>query len=1066
MTIRPKHRGLVLTALFLSGVAGLMHEVVWARLLASLIGSTAISQAVVLGVFMGGLALGAVLFGRRSDRRGHPLGTYVALEIAIGVYCLALPLLTRGAGFVYEQLAGAVFESFALKLALRIALATSIVLLPAMLMGGTLPVLARHLVERARETRREVASLYSLNNLGAVLGAGIAGFYALPAFGIFGSLAFASALNGAAAFLAHRARVAPLPEPGEPLPAEPLPEPELGTTYSPLQFRSTLIALFLSGFAAMGFEVVLVRVIALAFGAATYSFTVMLMAFIAGIGLGSALVSRLRVRRPLWLFGASQLAVVLSLVAIVPLLERLPYLVAQVRIATHPLPAGFSFYVAGQALLCLLILLVPTACIGFGFPLVAHIQARSAAEVGSRVGGTYAWNTIGNVLGVIVTSLALIPFLGIGNSFALLVALELSAGLLVLAVARETRPAPRLAMAAVALAAFALYLVWLAGWPRGVNLVNNHLRLREGPPPGAPEEFIAQHPATSYASWRRALLLNDRAWDEIHVFEDADATVSVARKDEFIILDVNGKGDASTGRPDMVTQELTAHVPMFLRPDARSVLLIGYGSGVTAGSILLHPIEHLDVVEISEGVLRADRMFAKFNYNALSNPRASIWRDDARTFLRTVPRRYDVIISEPSNPWIAGIGGLFSRDFFEDARERLEPGGVLMVWFHHYEQSDEGLELIVRTLNHVFPHVTAFFSHLSDVITLASLEPLEPDFAAMEERFEVPAIRRDLARIGIFDLAGLLSFHAMGPRRFAALAGPGPLNTDDHQRLEYMSARSLFRGASARLLVGRLALDPVEPTDRMLDSYIQWREAAGEPAGKRELEMAAESLAEIAAPEVAGLVRTRALAAAEAAVPSRVARGADPDPASMTCSEAQNRAAAASKAGRAEEALAWMRVALQVEPENAGAASGMARILAGMGRSDEAVKTLEDALAAKPDRKLLELQLCDLHIEAGRFQEATPILERLLARGEDPDALTRMGFVAGSTNEQARAVSLFKRALELDPTQWPAAHGMVSILMNDPSTQGQAMEALGRALHDNPNVPELRELEQRVRSSL
>ncbi|HVS08404.1 MAG TPA: fused MFS/spermidine synthase, partial [Planctomycetota bacterium] len=304
MTIRPKHRGLVLTALFLSGVAGLMHEVVWARLLASLIGSTAISQAVVLGVFMGGLALGAVLFGRRSDRRGHPLGTYVALEIAIGVYCLALPLLTRGAGFVYEQLVGAAFESRGIQLSLRIALATSVVLLPAMLMGGTLPVLARHLVDRARETRREVATLYSLNSLGAVLGAGIAGFYALPAFGIFGSLAFASTLNGAAAFLAHRARVAPLPEPAAPPEPEPLPEPELQERYSPLQFRATLIALFLSGFAAMGFEVVLVRVIALSFGAATYSFTVMLMAFIAGIGIGSWIVSRLRVRRPLWLFGA------------------------------------------------------------------------------------------------------------------------------------------------------------------------------------------------------------------------------------------------------------------------------------------------------------------------------------------------------------------------------------------------------------------------------------------------------------------------------------------------------------------------------------------------------------------------------------------------------------------------------------------------------------------------------------------------------------------------------------------------------------------------------------------
>ena len=269
-----------------------MHQVIWAKLLVGVIGATAHAQATVLAVFMGGLAIGAVTIGRRIDRRGRPLRTYVVLEFAIAAYGLALPLLVTAAGAGYVAIATLVFESAGQKLLLRFVLAALVVLVPAVLMGGTLPALARHAITGLADTRRQVGRLYSLNSVGAVLGAGVAGFLALPSLGVHGSLFLACGLNGLAGLLLWRparleAALATPPTGGPPTARSPVAEP-----YSRVQYTTALIALALSGFAAMAYEVLFTRIIALAFGASTYSFSVMLMSFITGIAIGSALIAR------------------------------------------------------------------------------------------------------------------------------------------------------------------------------------------------------------------------------------------------------------------------------------------------------------------------------------------------------------------------------------------------------------------------------------------------------------------------------------------------------------------------------------------------------------------------------------------------------------------------------------------------------------------------------------------------------------------------------------------------------------------------------------------------------
>ena len=836
-------RRVILVAFFLSGFAGLMHQVIWAKLLVRLIGTTALAQATVLAVFMGGLAIGALAFGRRADRRERPLRTYVALEFAIGAYGLALPLLVELAGFGYVALAGHFFENPSLKLLLRFALAILVVLAPAVWMGGTLPILAKHLIRAVQETRRHVGDLYALNSFGAAIGAGVAGFVALPSLGVYASLVVTSLLNLAAGALVWRPAAREAPAAAEKPPRRTKGRRQTAPpVYRADQYVVALAALALSGFAAMGYEVLFTRVIALAFGASTYSFSVMLICFITGIALGSTIVSRIKVRNPLWLFGASQMAVVAALLVATPLVARLPYLITLLRITLREGPLGFELYQFGKAALCLAVLLVPTTCLGFSFPLVAQIEMRQPQRVGMTVGSTYAWNTLGNVLGALGTTLILLPILGLLGAFHLHLALNATAALAVLLVAREVPLVRRLAATAAAASVVAAYGLAGGDWPDPINLAPNHLHLREGPDPSLDSRRRAEHPASSFAAWKNRYVL-DRKSERILFFEeDAHTTVLVAGEGERAVLFVNGKPDASSNPQDLDTQLLMGHAPLFLAAEARSLLVIGHGSGITLGGALLHPIEHADVVEISQGVLGADVVFAKHNHRALADRRVRVYEEDGQTFLRTTPRRYDVIISAPSNPWMAGVSDLFTVEFLEDARSKLNPGGVFTFWFHTYWQSDETVQMLLRTLRAVFPHVIlAADNDFGNAIALAAARPIEPQFDAMERRYRKPAIQRDLARAGIPNFEAFLSHFRISEERIPRLVGIGPVNTAARQRLEYAAPRSFFSGEHSYVLekADPLIAGSAGTNDLVLDRYLAYREAIGNPVTREALVVAA-----------------------------------------------------------------------------------------------------------------------------------------------------------------------------------------------------------------------------------
>jgi spermidine synthase len=823
-------RRAVWAAFFLSGAAGVLHEVVWTRQLVKLIGAAAYAEVVVLAAFMGGLALGSAVFGRRVDRLARPLLLYVGLEAAVAVYGLLLPWISQLVGAGYLALARPLFEHGGARLALRLGLAMLVVTPPAALLGGTLPVLARCLA--ARNTGRVVGALYALNAAGAVLGTVVGGFVALPALGAHRSLLLAALCNLAAgALVLPFARAAGVRASETAAP---------GGDDRRWVGAITLAALAVSGFAAMGYEALFIRIIGLAFGSSSYAFTVMLASFITGIALGSAVAARWGVLRPRQALALSQLLLVLAFLAATPLLARLPYWIDLLRGRLRGTPGGFELMHLGAAGLALAALLVPTACLGFAFPLIAGLRARRPGRVGAEVGATYAWSTAGNVLGVGATTLFLLPRLGLARSFQLLLLLNVATGVLLLLTVRKR--APGLVAAAVLGAAV---LAVGTRWSDTINLVPDHIRMLAD---------ADGDPSASFAAWKRSYLLPQRG-ESYRLEEDAHNTVTAYgpdRRTGSIRLAVNNKVDASTGAirgSDLEVQMLTGHAPMFLAPRARSLLVIGHGSGITAGAALRHPVLHVDVVEISPAVLEVDPLFAPFNHHVLSDLRVAVHVEDAQSFIRTVPRRYDVIISEPSNPWMAGVADLFTVDFLAAARARLNPGGVFAFWFHTYGQSDQTVKMLLRTLGTVFPHAQLFFDlAFTNVIAVASPDPLAVDFEAIERRYAQPPVRLDLARLGIPNLVAFLAHHGLVQEGAASLVGPGPVNTFDRQVVQYVAPRTLFAGENSYLcerldsFLTRFDPDSLEaPADDavLVDRYLAYRRRAGRPVSAGELEVAA-----------------------------------------------------------------------------------------------------------------------------------------------------------------------------------------------------------------------------------
>jgi len=757
---------------FVSGVAALLYEVVWLRLLGLAFGQTVHTVTYVLAAYMGGMALGSIVAGRRADRVRRPLRLYGLLELGIGLSCLATPFLFEGLNQLYLAVLRSWSPSALATGALQLALSLAVLVPPTALMGATLPVLSRAVVREPGRTGADVGTLYALNTWGAVVGTAATGFWLLPAVGLRATVAIGVALDLAVAALAlalaRRARgraALPGEAPAADAPEAPSPDAPAPTR---TQIVAALVAIGISGAASMAYEIAWTRALSLVLGSSTYAFSAMLATFLVGLALGAFVIARaLRRWRPgLVAFGVIEGSIGLAAVALLPAFGELPVLTLAIFQRTGVSHEGALL---AQFAMSFLLMIAPTLLIGATFPLALAALSRGLGRVGRDVGRVYGANAIGTILGSAMAGFALVPLAGIQNGIAIAAGANVVAAVMLLAVS-----APRWrALAAVFPAGFIALALVVPRWD--ANLMSG------GAAVYAPELVHAKDRAASLMRSRRLLFYE----------EGIHTTVSVQRSGGVTSLRVNGKTDGSNGR-DMVAQLLAGHLGPVLAPGARRALVIGLGTGVTAGALAQHPLERIDVAELEPAVVDAARFFEAENRHVLSDPRVVVKVGDGRQVLAVGPEPWDIIVSEPSNPWIAGVGNLFTREFYELAHARLSARGVMVQWLQGYSMRREDMQMVANTFLQVFPHVSLWQAVKGDYFLIATPDELELDFSELERRYPATAaVRGDLGR----DLAwprGLLLHHLLAEQDLRRYASGAVLNTDDHPRLEFAAPRSLY----------------------------------------------------------------------------------------------------------------------------------------------------------------------------------------------------------------------------------------------------------------------------------
>jgi spermidine synthase len=767
----------------LTGFAGLVYEVAWQKYLAALLGSHAEATAAVLAIFLGGLSLGYALFGRlsrrlversrRLSRRARLLYFYAIVEAGIGLYALLFPSLFG----VFQRISLFVPHGHAgLGFAFDVGLSALLIGPPTVLMGGTIPILTLALAGDLKHATRIHALVYGFNTAGAFVGALAGGFFLIPRLGLDGVVyAMGCANLVAAAIFAELDRHTGSIEP----------DVTAHSTAEPVaRFAAWASVSLLAGFGMMSLQTTFNRVGALALGSSQFTFASIVAVFVACIALGSLAVSAIG-KIPRGLVVGSQWLLVVLLFPLYLVMEDATYWAHVVRVLFFPIDWAFHAYHLLNFEAVFLVLFLPIGLSGALLPLLFHELRREVRELGVVAGRLYAWNTFGSLLGALFGGYLLLFWLDLHHIYRLaMVALAVGASILTVLV---LRPIPRFVVPVIlipTLGAIALLPAWS---PERLSAGLFRSRSEGALSFLGPEKMFAERDIGALVS-----------------YDDGPAsTVTVVDPDgsaENRSILVNGKSDGAL-LSDYPTMAMTALIPALMAESHENCFVIGYGTGVTTGELAaLDDTRAVTVAEISHGVIEAAPLFDEGNLRASRSPKVSIRRGDAYRTLLQSREVYDIIISEPSNPWVTGVEMLYSREFLEAARERLAPGGVYAQWFHIYESDPEVVALVLRTYASVFPNISVWYTLASDMLLLGfNRADRALDVEALEERFARSDFAAGFDRIGIESFAQLAAHELLPLGTVHAVEWPGEIHTLRHPLLSYRAARAFFRGRRGTL---------------------------------------------------------------------------------------------------------------------------------------------------------------------------------------------------------------------------------------------------------------------------
>jgi len=952
---------------FLSGLSALIYEVGWQKILALNLGSTAESLAVILAGFMGGLSLGSYFWGKYVDRKvfKKPLLLFSFLEFGIGFLGIISIFILFNS---HSWHIGAFY-----------------VFLASFLMGGTFPVIVKSylLISSSNSNlHKSIGLFYSLNTWGGVIGAIATGYFLIRYFGIKGSIWFASGINLAVAIIAFiKSRKVKEASNNQ----KRCKESEV-----PKRHLTIIFAVFLAGFSSFTYEVCWTRTLSMIIGSTTYAFTLMLCAFLTGIAIGSyffSIIPPAFYLTPSTLFGFSQLGIGITSLFLLQIFGLLPFLFISFY---RNFSSNFTIFQISQFFLTLIPMLIPTTLMGFAFPLAIKIYHKNNSGVGSSIGNIYASNTLGCILGAISTSLFLIPEIGLQNSIILATFLNIGVGLL------YALPKKLLSFS-IASIYFILALSFFPQWDkkiitmgifRDVNMIPEQARKRE---------------------------IKKKLKKEVKILYYKEGKIfTVAVKDiaGVLSLTIDGKPDASTG-PDMDTQVLTAHLPLILKPEAGDCLVVGLASGITLGEVQKYSLKEIICCEIEPVMLEACKFFNKWNNNCLEDKRTKIVIDDIRGYLRKSKKKFDVIISEPSNIWMRGCATLFTKEHFELLKKHLKEEGILLQWLHTYRISPFSYKLVIRNLINVFPYVYLFGEGNFSICSLKKINLNSPN---IEKLFEKQ--KKSLSPFGIKNYEDFLALFLMGKKELKRFAGKGSFHTDNFPILEFSGAKELYLAVSSFVdkEVERYAVS----INRYLERPIESLSLSALYLNRGKIYQAWDELnlyLKNSKPNsefynLVGMLylKTNELNKAE----EFLKKGLKLNPKDIDI--LTNLAEVFQRKRKWKEAEMTLKKIIKLKHSDAVAYNNLGNLYLGQGRLKEAIKILELGRKKAKKMPLLELSLATTYFKNKNFEKAEKICKNLIKSDKNyAEAYFLLGEIYLTKNNPAEAKKNFNLALQLKP---------------------------------------------------
>lgn len=1043
---------LVLVCFFLSGAAGLVYQVAWGKALGLVFGNTVYAIATVLAVFMGGLATGSALLGRWSERHANPVALYGWIELGVaasGVLSLAGLAGVRAAYVASYPLVGGWLPAL---VAQRFAGAALVLFVPTFLMGATLPILVRGLTRSSAELGARISRLYWVNTAGAVAGTLAAGFWLLPQLGQRATVLLAAGLNvvaGGIALAAGRAWSAPaigeeadlksqisdfkagnskvageanlksevsdfrMAELSSEIAVEAAAqhrvhrgtegaESEAGSQRIPERWLLTAFAVV--GATAFVYEVAWVRLLATHLGSSTYAFTVMLAVFLTGIVLGSLafeLWAKYGPPTTLSTFATTQTLTAAAALSFLYFYQQFPNLLPMVLRARGETFAGL---LQAQFLISVAAMLPAALVFGFNFPVVTLLLAgrpQASGRYAAAVGRAYAANTVGAIVGAVAAGFWLVPLVGSYRLVALtaIVNLLLAGALALRHSARATLPlaAQGVLLGGCVLAATGAFY----------------------------DRALATFSTVIYWDYhdQRLTLPEMAATTDVVFAEDGlNATISVARAEGYVAIRTNGKVDASTR--DNITQLLVGHIGPVFHPAPKRVLVIGFGSGSTVSAVAQHAeVERIICVEIEPAVIHAAPYLESLNRGVLRDPRLEVVLDDARNYLLTTREQFDVIISEPSNPWIAGVSALFTDEYYREAKQRLAPGGLFVQWVQAYSLFPADFRMIQATMGPHFPQVSLWRAASSDYLLIGQLEnaPLQMDRLRM--LWERPEVRVDLEELGLRRPEGILGYHRLDDADVRRLYAGATRNTDDRTQLEYNAPRALLAvGLEDKNseMVREYRSQPVPRAVRVDDTHTALLGAA-------ETMLQAEAVTDVQ-------YFLSPLADAPSTVELELVRGRF-----------------ALEKRQYADARAAFRTALALDPRSLEAVQGLGELARKQVDFDSAELLFRQILARDPNYKPALRSLRNLERARAHWREALPWQQRLVELEPSEDELSTMGELLLPSGEKSLAAEYFLRALQKDAYSY-SAHRNLGEIYREAQLWTQALPHLEHVVRMEPEV--------------